>query len=256
MNNRIYYFTGTGNSLHIARELANGLSNCDVRSVKQGINDTKIMHDIVGIVCPNYSYDVPYMVADFFKKLKKIGKYNYLFVTISAGGDFGYISQKVQKRLKGASLKSVFQHYMPFNYLPFGDVTKTERQQEMFCELERDLKKSLGVINKRKTHIDNKFRPYSKYMKFFYGAAYPLIPQLDRVFSYTDNCNGCDICQKVCPVENITLKKGKPKWNHKCQQCYACIHWCPKKAILCGKSSISKGRYQNPQVKLKDLINN
>lgn len=253
MKSRIYYFTGTGNSLYIARELAKGIKGCDTKSITQSMDD-EYNFDTVGVVCPNYSYDVPHLVGTFLERLKKIGNYNYLFVTLSAGGDFGYISKKVQRRLKGARLKSIFQHYMPFNFLPFGDVTTPDKQKELFSKLEEELSVNLKIINSREEHIDNRVQPFSKYMQFFYNAAYPLIPQFDRIFTTTDKCNGCDVCQKVCPVNNIILKNDRPKWNHRCQQCYACVHWCPKEAILCGKKSKDKGRYHHPDVTIKEIM--
>ncbi len=255
MNNTIYYFTGTGNSLAVARKLAESIGSCNVKSIKDAINEELEERDIVGVVCPNYSYDVPYLVADFFKKLKHSGCYKYLFVTVTAGGDFGFISDKIQKRLKGSNLKSIFQYFMPFNFLPFGDVTSDEKQKELFSDLEKELKETVGVINNRESHIDNKVLPTSKNMKLLYSISYMFLPQFDRMFKVTEDCNGCDICQKVCPVGNIIMKNSKPMWNHNCQQCYACVHWCPKKSILCGKKSITQGRYHHPEVKLKDLVN-
>lgn len=254
MKNIIYYFTGTGNSLSISRKLAFGIGDCSVIPVSEAIEGSIESADIVGVVCPNYSYDVPHIVGDFFKKLRREGSYQYLFVTVSAGGDFGFISRKIQKRLRGAGLKSIFQHYMPFNYLPFGDITPKEKQEEQFIDLEAELNSSLKIIKNRDEHIDNKFRPFSKYMKFIYNLAYPLIPQLDRIFSVTGSCNGCNICMKICPVNNIEMKKSKPKWNHRCEQCYACIHWCPEKAILCGKKSRERGRYHHRDILLKDML--
>lgn len=254
MKKTIYYFTGTGNSLHIARKLAEGLENCSVKKITESINDKLEEHDIIGVVCPNYSYDVPHIVADFFKKLKREVKYNYLFVTVSTGGEFGYVSQHIQKRLKNANLKSIFQHYMPFNYLPFGDVPDEETQQQMFKTLETELKASINIINRRESKIEDRKTPASKKMKLMFSMAYPLIPQLDRMFKLTEECNGCELCKKICPVDNITIEKEVPKWNHKCQQCYACVHWCPKKAILAGKRSTSQSRYHHPDIKIEELM--
>lgn len=254
MKNTIYYFTGTGNSLHIARKLGENIDNCNIKKITEGIKEKLEDHDIIGVVCPNYSYDVPHVVADFFKKLKSDVKYNYLFITVSTGGEFGYVSENIQKRLKGANLRSLFQHYMPFNYLPFGDVPDEQTQQKMFTNLETELKASLDIINKRESKIEDRKTPASKKMKLMFAMAYPLIPQLDRMFKLTEDCNNCGICKKICPVGNITMGKGLPKWNHKCQQCYGCVHWCPKKAILAGKNSFIQSRYHHPAVKVDELM--
>jgi Fe-S-cluster-containing hydrogenase component 2 len=59
----------------------------------------------------------------------------------------------------------------------------------------------------------------------------------------------------VCPVNNIIIVDGKPHWQHRCQQCLACLHYCPEIAIQYGDKTLKKGRYHHPEVSAKDLIN-
>ena len=46
----------------------------------------------------------------------------------------------------------------------------------------------------------------------------------------------CSICSKVS-VENITLQEGKRTRNQRCEQCFACLQWCPQEAIQYGKKT-------------------
>lgn len=62
------------------------------------------------------------------------------------------------------------------------------------------------------------------------------------------------MCKKICPVDNIVLEDGKPKWNGKCTDCMACINICTKEAINIGKSTIKKNRYRNPYISRNELI--
>jgi MinD superfamily P-loop ATPase len=39
------------------------------------------------------------------------------------------------------------------------------------------------------------------------------------------------MCQSVCPVNNVKICNGRPKWLHKCELCMACINYCPQKTI-------------------------
>lgn len=65
-------------------------------------------------------------------------------------------------------------------------------------------------------------------------------------FYVTDDCISCGKCAKVCSLNIITLKEGKPHWSGECSQCLGCINCCPKKAIQYGKGTAKKGRYFNP----------
>ena len=61
-------------------------------------------------------------------------------------------------------------------------------------------------------------------------------------------CIGCGKCEKVCPLDNIRLKKGKPEWGGDCTHCMACICSCPREAIEYGKKTLGKRRYLCPEV--------
>jgi Pyruvate/2-oxoacid:ferredoxin oxidoreductase delta subunit len=87
-----------------------------------------------------------------------------------------------------------------------------------------------------------------------YNISIPHIPELDKCFFTSDSCNGCSICVKLCPVANIEMRNGRPEWKHQCEQCWACFHWCPQKAVQSGKKSAGKTRYHHPDVKIADLI--
>ena len=53
-------------------------------------------------------------------------------------------------------------------------------------------------------------------------------------YFYSDSkCTGCGICEKVCPFQKITMEDNKPLWQHNvdCYMGYACLNFCPTKAI-------------------------
>lgn len=52
----------------------------------------------------------------------------------------------------------------------------------------------------------------------------------------------------------LALFENKPRWSDQCQQCYACLQWCPKEAILYKSKTSTVKRYRNPEVTLKDII--
>jgi uncharacterized Fe-S center protein len=80
------------------------------------------------------------------------------------------------------------------------------------------------------------------------------VPEMDKYYSVSNDCNKCGICAKVCPVDNIGLDEvGRPYFRHHCEQCVACIQFCPKRAINYKDKTQSRKRYTNPAIKYADL---
>ncbi|MGE5630621.1 MAG: 4Fe-4S dicluster domain-containing protein [Caulobacteraceae bacterium] len=79
------------------------------------------------------------------------------------------------------------------------------------------------------------------------------MPGEDKKFYVNVSCDGCGICQKVCPVKNIVIREGKPEWLQRCTQCGACFNLCTKKSLQ-GKNLAAKTYHMNPYIELKDFI--
>jgi len=73
-------------------------------------------------------------------------------------------------------------------------------------------------------------------------------------FESNEKCDGCGICKRICPVNNIYMKEDKPKWNDHCAGCMACLHWCPKQAIQPGSINLKIKQYHHPEVELSDML--
>jgi ferredoxin len=77
---------------------------------------------------------------------------------------------------------------------------------------------------------------------------------MDYGFYSNEKCIGCGTCEKVCPVDNIKMIDKNPSWQHKCEQCFACLQWCPQSAIQFGNNTENINRYHHPDVKVSDLM--
>jgi ferredoxin len=77
---------------------------------------------------------------------------------------------------------------------------------------------------------------------------------LDNNFFVESQCTGCGQCEKICPVQNIKCVDNRPVWQHHCEQCVACINWCPQKAIQYGANTKERRRYHNPEIKMSELM--
>lgn len=110
------------------------------------------------------------------------------------------------------------------------------------------------MVNEKSLQIERGSIPATILGNVITTQAIPMFAELDKVFQIDENCNGCGICEKVCPRGNLRMKDSVPTWNHKCEQCFACIHWCPQKALQMGEETKGKPRYHHPEVSLKEMI--
>ncbi len=69
-----------------------------------------------------------------------------------------------------------------------------------------------------------------------------------------EKCDGCALCEQVCPVNNVAIEGARPRWLVRCEQCLACMQWCPQKAIQFSERTSTWGRYHHPEIHVDELI--
>lgn len=74
----VFYFTGTGNSLYVAKQL-----DAQQVSIPQVIHEENTVYkaDSIGVVCPVYGHEMPAMVKEFLQKADFHTEYFYLILT-------------------------------------------------------------------------------------------------------------------------------------------------------------------------------
>lgn len=84
----------------------------------------------------------------------------------------------------------------------------------------------------------------SRDYKGILGAARFLAPILEKKpVVRKENCIGCAVCVKACPVEGkaVSINDGTAVYDYsKCIKCYCCQEMCPEKAITVRKSFIAR----------------
>lgn len=266
LKTEIYFFSGTGNSLVIAKDLAARLEG-DLLPIIPYLNKTVINTDakIIGVVFPIYDFKAPELVENFVRHLADI-KSKYIFAVAS----YGFLPLKATRKLAkivescGGKLSGGFIVQMPHNGIGH-EPSVVEEQKELFnnwsVKLEM-IKQYVVDQNEGKLETKNFFRHFIL-SGLFLRTIRELLPVLRQVifkgwnsltFFADEKCNGCGTCNLVCPLNNITLTDGKPLWHDNCAACFACLQWCPKEAIQAGKLTVNKKRYHHPNVTLSDII--
>lgn len=286
MSIEIFYFTGTGNSLAVARQIAQK-TNARLTGIPSVIAQPSISTDAkaVGIVFPCYMaqlFGVPLMVERFIEKLRGLDC-KYVFGVCTCGGLISFNGLPTIKNLAkaikraGGSLAAAYTVKMPMNNLDYDLPFPVDQDQEnMFrvCHQQTDSISARVLQRKKSRHRIPKavlsllMTPMYGLMKNAYIKAlkqYAKEPQnsklkyekliflSDRSISVDDKCTGCGICESVCPAQNIRMSGGKPEWVHRCEMCAACVEWCPQKAIH--HWFRAEGiEYRHPNVRISDMI--
>jgi|WetSurMetagenome_2_1015567.scaffolds.fasta_scaffold00230_6 ferredoxin len=252
----IYYFSGTGNSLVVARAIAAKLG------------DTKLVHmagpnaaqpspetPTIGLVFPVYIFGLPLIVTRLIKNIR-VPDNAYLFaVAVNGGLACSTIIQAARLfNERGLQLAAGFAVTMVDNYTPLGGAMPAKKQKIRFEKAGQKLEKICASIKNRESTL---YRGLPLVNWLFSGLMYknaaPKIPGMDKNFTADSNCNGCGVCEKACPMGNIAMTRERPEWRHHCEMCFTCLQWCPTQAIQYGKNTTGKARYHHPEVTLKDI---
>jgi ferredoxin len=258
MKTVIYYFSGTGNSLKVAKEIAAGLGDAEMVPLREAVRkDAAVDADRIGFVFPVYMWGVPSIVVDFVKKIKNLnGK--YVFSVVTYGGSPGATNVQLKKliRQSGGVLSAGFAIHMPGNYVPMYPAMPLATQVKLFDAAKAKIADMVAKIKNSESGIleKNNFLVNLLLSGIFYSISMPRIHGMDKKFWAQDTCTSCGICRNVCPVDNISIEKGKPVWKHTCEQCMACIQWCPVTAIQYGKGTVGRPRYRHPDIKLQEMM--
>jgi ferredoxin len=275
LGSEIYYFSGTGNSLYAARELQKRLPSSKLLPIVRLLKNNTITTsaDRAGLVFPNFCLSIPIPVRDFLKKVD-FSAVRYFFAICTKGGSqseaFDYIDILLKKQ--GKRLQAVLELNMPWNH-PLGKEnligTNTgERMRRMDTEMKKKMDAfSKRILAEKKSGADHEIRCRQKNLfslapnALNYGLHCYMYQKLLQ-FRIDSNCNGCGICDIVCLSRKIKMKGKKPIWQEKvkCYACYACINFCPQRAIQI-KSGIPfvtsfteiNGRYHHKSVTYRDI---
>lgn len=259
MRTAIYYFTGTGNTLAIARSLAAELGDTELVPIPKVMGPPEVVADAdaVGIAFPVYFIDMPTIVKEFVAKLRFTDR-PYIFGIATCGERPGgaLFSLKSLLEEKGQALGAGFVFVMPENFIgPVDLMGDAPHRQEKFTAAQHRIPAIAAMIRERKQAVPE--GNGSAIMRIGGSITRTLATTLyntPRRLHATEKCNQCRTCERICPTRNITVTGDAVHWGKACTQCYACIHWCPTGAIEIGGRTAGKPRYHHPDVSLHDML--
>ena len=249
----LFYFSGTGGCLAAARRISEELPEyapVPIAALRVG---TTVDADAMGLVFPLYFAGMPRIVAQFVAKLR-FARPCRIFAVVACGFPWsGWVMHQLNGALKKKGQKLASGFYLPMvdNFLPHYDVPPAEKLDAIYKSCGDRLTEIIGRLRSGQDTVepDKAFYLYPMYPVFI-----SRLKKYDRHFTADGRCNGCGLCKKVCPVNNVTLADKKPVWHHSCEFCHACISYCPQKAIQWKKTTQAKGRYHYRGVSAADIM--
>jgi ferredoxin len=252
MSNIVFYFSGTGNCLKAAKDIAKELENCEIASMAKSFVFTK-QYESIGFVYPTYFWGLPKKVIDFIENVNlENNKDAYFYAIATYGGSAGNaIYQLYELLLKKHSIKLNYVQKLKMfsNYVIMYDMS--EKVNEI---TKKSNEKFVPIINSIKMKRSNRISKLTKIFEFVNKDFIKKVSSMDKDYTVNNNCTGCAICEKVCPVRNIEIVNSKPEYKHHCENCTACIQFCQQKAINYKDATQNRRRYTHPEINYMELF--
>ena len=243
----ILYFSGTGNSEYVAKHIADALGD-EILNLNDRIkaSDTSPIEtgERLIIVTPTYAWRIPRVVRDWLLKTELRGAKQVWFV-MTCGSEIGN-ADKYNRELcteKAISCMGTAQIIMPENYIAMFSAPQADEARQIVAQAEPSIDRAIAAIQRNQPFAPTRNNLYDRFMS---GPVNPIFYKFfvkANAFTASSACIGCGQCVKRCPMNNVTLKDGKPVWGKNCTHCMACICYCPKEAIEYGKKSVGQLRY-------------
>ncbi len=253
-----YYFSGTGNSLHLARQLAASLGGRAFSMAEElRKNTVSCETEMLGLAFPLYYGGLPEMVERFARTVD-LSKVRYVVAVVTKGGSPGGLALEQLRRIfksRGKKLNAGFYVLMPANYIALYDAPSEERQQKLLRRGEAKVQEVAVAARAKLDYCEKEALLPGLLWRIIYRFWRIRRPKKSRLFRVdSSRCVSCGACVRLCPSDIISLQEGEPVWKEGCQECMACIQGCPHQAIQRGTKTESRRRYRHPLVTLEDLF--
>lgn len=275
MQTEIYYFSGMGNSLFVAKELQKRLGATELIPIAKLLNSQAPIAATtkrVGFVFPCHGLTIPAAVHSFLKKLN-IDSAEYIFA-IATREDTVFRGFPVIKGILKKSKKALNSSFV-INMSPTNPKLATftrptaERLAQVKSEVNEKSEIIKNVVEKGESHHDDAGGvSFSKspVVNYLLERLVPFLvlnisTDVKKYFYIDSKCTGCALCAKLCLSGKIVMKERQPCWpeDKKCYMCYGCLNACPSEAIQIYSQrwmqshTEKNGRYRHPYVSLEEL---
>ena len=216
-------------------------------------NPYEVAEKTIGIVAPVHCLAMPPIVEEFLKKIDMLPEYCFYIATMGVmdGQTLGQAKDILSER--DLRLNYATKIALPDNSIVFA--TPAARKDALLRNADAEI--SLISRNIRNNHDNyNKIKRNKLWQYGGTATGWLVLKNLISIgkVNSTDACNGCKLCQTVCPTKNVEIKNSKAEFGDKCEHCFACAHWCPLHAVKLGYLKVNdKTQYTHPAIKASEM---
>lgn len=246
---KIFYFSGTGNSLYVAKRLGGELYS--IPQVLKG-EDNIFEDEKIGIIFPTYELSVPKIVREFIEKITL--RSPYIFVIMTCGNNNADATKWVTSFAKKHDIQISYSNSIKMigNHIPLVDI---EKEKSLDKNIEESIDQLIKDVSDNRNYINGGMMigPILRNALKVINKVHPMDSPAN--FSVNEDCIKCSTCIKVCPRANVSYNESKHiTFSNHCESCLACVNNCPKKAIQVKGDKNPNARYRNKNISLKEII--
>jgi ferredoxin len=248
---RVFYFSGTGNARRVAGWVADewrrrgreaavvDLARAAPGTVQLGPGDQ------LGLASPTHGFNLPPITLAFLFALPRAPCRNQALIFNTRAGlrllglhlpglsGVAQLLAALVLTLKGYRIVAMRPIDLPSNWISL--------HPGLLPEVVRDLHRRCEVITRRSAArlLDGRrdlralwdlpqdllLAPVA--LGYFLSGRFVLA----KTFVASAGCDGCEACEKACPVQAISIRDGRPFWSATCESCMRCMNHCPRRAI-------------------------
>ncbi len=243
----ILCFSGTGNSAHAARAIAEVVGD-EVVSLNERIKagDESALHSDAPwlIVAPTYAWRMPRVVERHIRRTRLTGsdKAYFLLTCGESAGNAGAYARRLCAQ-KGFAYMGLAGIVMPENYVALFPVPDAAEAKAIVERAEPGIARAAALIQAGRPFAEQPVKGDDKLKSGPMNLAFYAFTVSAKGFHATAACVGCGRCAALCPLNNVELVDGKPRWGSRCTHCMGCICGCPALAVEYKQKSQGKPRY-------------